>query len=188
VTNAAVAVSAPSLSKPRPRAPAQSCRRAGQVEGTGQERVGAAYATISYGYRSSRVLLLLVALLVLVADSLKVPTPQATLRHEPQRRRVPGRTARRKTQQRSDNRPGSPQRLTACWLTRQWRGPLLQPCPSRGRHHPAADSLEQRVTWYTDLHVPDGELMVWWLNLATLLGWLPSSIFAVSLALLSRNL
>lgn len=48
-------------------------------------------------------------------------------------------------------------------------------------------SLDQRSTWYPDPHVRDGELMLWWLNLATLLGWLLSSIFVLSLARLSRN-
>ena len=31
------------------------------------------------------------------------------------------------------------------------------------------------------------DLMLWWLNLATLLGWLLSSIFVLSLARLSRS-
>jgi hypothetical protein len=32
-----------------------------------------------------------------------------------------------------------------------------------------------------------GELIFWWLNFATLLGWFLSSIFVVSLARLSRS-
>ena len=48
-------------------------------------------------------------------------------------------------------------------------------------------SLDQRSTWHPDLHVRGGELMLWWLNLATLLGWLLSSIFVLSLARLSRS-
>jgi hypothetical protein len=48
-------------------------------------------------------------------------------------------------------------------------------------------SLDQRSTWYPDTNVPDGELVMWWLSLATLLGWLLSSIFVVSLARLSRS-
>jgi len=35
--------------------------------------------------------------------------------------------------------------------------------------------------------VPNGEFMLWWLNLATLLGWVLSSIFVLSLARLSRS-
>ncbi len=48
-------------------------------------------------------------------------------------------------------------------------------------------SLDQRSTWYPDPQVRDGQLMLWWLNLATLLGGLLSSIFAPSLARLSRS-
>ena len=48
-------------------------------------------------------------------------------------------------------------------------------------------SLDQRSTWYPDPHVRAGQLMLWWLNLATLLGWLLSSIFVLSLARLSRS-
>ncbi|MGH3259434.1 MAG: hypothetical protein ACRDOU_29220 [Streptosporangiaceae bacterium] len=48
-------------------------------------------------------------------------------------------------------------------------------------------SLDQRSSWYPDTHVRYGELVLWWLNLATLLGWLLSSIFVLSLARLSRS-
>ena len=42
-------------------------------------------------------------------------------------------------------------------------------------------SLDQRTTWFPDPYVDGGQLMLWWLNLATLLGWLLSSIFVLSL-------
>lgn len=48
-------------------------------------------------------------------------------------------------------------------------------------------SLDQRATWYADPDVRGGEFMLWWLNLATLLGWVLSSIFVLSLARLSRS-
>ncbi len=48
-------------------------------------------------------------------------------------------------------------------------------------------SLNQRSSWYPDTHVRSGQLVLWWLNLATLLGWLLSSIFVLSLARLSRG-
>jgi hypothetical protein len=48
-------------------------------------------------------------------------------------------------------------------------------------------SLDQRTTWYPDPHLHGGQLMLWWLNIATLLGWLLSSIFVLSLARLSRS-
>jgi hypothetical protein len=43
-------------------------------------------------------------------------------------------------------------------------------------------TLGQRSTWHPDSHVPGGKFVLWWLNLATLLGWLLSSIFVLSLA------
>ena len=48
-------------------------------------------------------------------------------------------------------------------------------------------SLDQRSVWYPDPNAPGGQFMLWWLNLATLLGWLLSSIFVLSLARLSRS-
>jgi hypothetical protein len=48
-------------------------------------------------------------------------------------------------------------------------------------------SLDQRSTWYPDPHPIVGRLMLWWLNLATLLGWVLSSIFVLSLTRLSRS-
>jgi len=48
-------------------------------------------------------------------------------------------------------------------------------------------SLDQRTTWYPDPQARGGRFLVWWLNLATLLGWLLSSIFVLSLARLSRS-
>jgi len=48
-------------------------------------------------------------------------------------------------------------------------------------------SLDQRSAWYPDPHVSDGTFMQWWLNTATLLGWLLSSIFVLSLARLART-
>lgn len=48
-------------------------------------------------------------------------------------------------------------------------------------------TLDQRSTWYPDPNAPGGELMLWWLNIATLLGWLLLSIFVLSLTRLSRS-
>jgi hypothetical protein len=47
-------------------------------------------------------------------------------------------------------------------------------------------SLDQRSTWYPDPHGRDGEFMLWWLNIATMLGWLLSSILVLSLARVAR--
>jgi hypothetical protein len=56
-------------------------RQVGRSSATWPRRaIDAIYATIGYGYRPSRVLWLLAALLVLVVTSLEVPASQATLR------------------------------------------------------------------------------------------------------------
>jgi hypothetical protein len=147
----------------------------------------AAYAVIGYGYRPQRVLWMLAGLLILVAVTLTFPSAQATLR--------------------ANNGNGQVYSTT---------GPLIAPAApgprgAQARSSPAADScgdgavrcfspvlyaidtvvplisLDQRATWYPDPNVRYGELMLWWLNLGTVLGWLLSSIFALSLARLSRG-
>jgi hypothetical protein len=150
--------------------------------------IGTIYAAIGYGYRPSRVLWLLAVLLVLVTASLEIPASQATLRATNGNGYVYATSGLLTTSpgpvtSRSAARSSSP-RSDACGNGEvRCFSPVLY----------AIDtvvpmiSLDQRSTWYPDPHVRGGELMLWWLNLATLLGWLLSSIFALSLARLSRN-
>jgi hypothetical protein len=148
----------------------------------------ATYATIGYGYRPSRVLWLLAVLLVLVAGSLEIPAAQATLRanngngavylvNRPPaaggRAVAPGRGTRPAPLAASSCGDGEVRCFSPVLYAVDTVLPLI--------------SLDQRATWYPDPHAPHGNLMMWWLNLATLLGWLLSSIFALSLAKLSRN-
>jgi hypothetical protein len=49
-------------------------------------------------------------------------------------------------------------------------------------------SLGQRSTWYPDAQAPYGTVMQWWLNIATIVGWILSTIFALSMANLARML
>ena len=139
--------------------------------------------TVGYGYRPRRVLWLLVILLALVTVSLEIPTAQATMRattsagqvystHGPVPGGDPGPQA-----------PGPGARSDACGNGQvRCFNPVLY----------AIDtvvplvSLDQRSTWYPDPSLRDGAFMQWWLNAATLLGWLLSSIFVLSLARLSR--
>jgi hypothetical protein len=141
-------------------------------------------ATVGYGYRPRRVLWLLAILLILVIASLEAPATQATMRA-----------------------------TTAAGLVFSTRGPA----PGTGQAGPARApaarsdacgggavrcfnpvlyaidtvvplvSLEQRSTWYPDPSLRYGAFMQWWLNAATLLGWVLSSIFVLSLARLSRG-
>jgi hypothetical protein len=138
-------------------------------------------ASVAYGYRPGRVLWLLVVLLGLVIASLVTPATQATLRS-----------------------------TTDAGVVYTTRGPLVE-SPPISANVPSSDacgggqvrcfspvlyaidtvvplvSLDQRNTWYADPHVPNGTLMDWWLNAATILGWLLSTIFALSLARLARS-
>jgi hypothetical protein len=148
----------------------------------------AAHASIGYGYRPSRVLWMLAALLVLVAVSLELPGSQATLRATNGNGEVyttsgllttsPDRAAANAIAH------GSTRQTDAC-------GDGEVRCFSPVLY--AIDtvipliSLDQRSTWYPDPHVPGGEFLQWWLNVATLFGWLLSSIFVLSLARLSKS-
>ena len=142
------------------------------------------YAIIGYGYRPWRVLLLLAVLLALVAASLEIPASQRTLRANGNGQvytiSVPQVTgAASGAGQGHDSVPadscggGKVRCFSPVLYAIDTVVPLI--------------SLNQRSTWYPDTDVPGGELIMWWLDLATLLGWLLSSIFVLSLARLSRN-
>jgi hypothetical protein len=139
-------------------------------------------ATVRYGYRPGRALRFLAALLILVTTSLEVPAWQATLRA-----------------------------TTAAGITYTTRGALNTAAITSLRQTPDIDacgngqvhcfspvfyaidtvlpliSLDQRSTWYPDPSARYGSFTQWWLNIATLLGWLLSSIFVLSLARLART-
>jgi hypothetical protein len=143
--------------------------------------VDAVYSvTVGYGYRPLRVLWLLIALITLVTGSLLIPPAQATMRAAS---------------------------VTGTIYTT--RGPALAP-PASGQHRSdtcgnglvrcfnpllyAVDtvvplvSLDQRSTWYPDARAAYGTFMEWWLNTASILGWLLSTVFVLSLARLARSL
>ncbi len=152
-------------------------RRVDQADAAWPRRAAAAlYGLIGYGYRPLRVLWALAVLLLLVTISLELPASQATLRA------TNGSGAVYAT---SGLVAGSaPARSDSC-------GDGEVRCFSPVLY--AIDtvvpliSLEQRSTWYPDPHVSGGEIMLWWLNIATLLGWVLSSIFVVSLTRFSRS-
>jgi len=164
-------------------------RRIGRSTATWPRRaVDAVYATVGYGYRPSRVLWMPAALLVLLVASLEVPASQATLRATNGNGDVYATSGLLTT---SAGLPalglrtrGSPPRADSC-------GDGEVRCFSPVLY--AIDTvvpliaLDQRSTWYPDPNVPGGKLLLWWLNVATLLGWLLSSIFVLSLARLSRS-
>ena len=167
-------------------------RHAGRVDRSNAiwpRRAGhAIYAAIGYGYRPTRVLWALAILLILVAGSLELSAVQGTLRATNGNGDVYGVSGLLMT----PGRPGS--------------APVTRPAGAAGPDACGGGevrcfspvlyaidtvvpliSLEQRSSWYPDTHVRYGQLVLWWLNLATLLGWLLSSIFVLSLARLSRS-
>ncbi|HEY7147534.1 MAG TPA: hypothetical protein VH637_25075, partial [Streptosporangiaceae bacterium] len=148
---------------------------------------------IGYGYRPWRVMWALTVLLVLLIISLELPASQATLRANDGNGDVyttrglafsPAGAARPAPVQAQGAPPGHAAPPDSC-------GDGEVRCFSPVLY--AIDtvipliSLDQRSTWYPDPHVRGGTLILWWLNLATLLGWLFSSIFALSLARLARG-
>jgi len=143
-------------------------------------------ATVAYGFRPRRVLWLLAILLILVIVSLEAPTTQATMRAT---------TAAGLVYSTHGPAPGSsgtglPDRAPAIAHSDACGGGQVR-CFNPVLY--AIDtviplvSLDQRATWYPDPSLRDGAFMQWWLNAATLLGWLLSSIFVLSLARLSRG-
>ncbi len=147
----------------------------------------AIYATIGYGYRPARVLWLLALLLALVTISLEVPGNRAALRANNGNGDVYATSGLLTASSRGRSggvAAGHSTRADTCGNGEvRCFSPVLY----------AIDtvipliSLDQRATWYADPDVPNGEFMLWWLNLATLLGWVLSSIFVLSLARLSRS-
>lgn len=148
--------------------------------------VDAAYSlAVGYGYRPYRVLWLLLALITLVTGSLLIPVTQQTMRAAS----VTGTIYTTKGPLRSAARPTHPSPPTphpdTCGngLVRCFN-PLLY----------AIDtvvpliSLDQRSTWYPDARTRDGTFMEWWLNTASILGWLLSTVFVLALASLARSL
>ena len=149
----------------------------------------AAYsATVGYGYRPGRVALALVVLLILVAASLDVPTARASMRATTSAGVVY--TTRGPTQVTTTTRvkpPGTAVHVTAPDACGNGEVRCLNPVLYAIDTVIPLISLDQRSTWYPDPHVRGGTFMEWWLDIATLLGWLLSSILVLSFARLART-
>ncbi|MEU7875675.1 hypothetical protein [Dactylosporangium sp. NPDC049140] len=147
---------------------------------------------VGYGYRPGRTVWFLLALLVAVAASLYVPGVSATLRATDPRGNTYAVDGRLVTVD-----PADPP------------GPAADAAPSAGspRPDPCGDgqvrcfnpvlyaidtvvpliSLGQRTTWYPSPHARHGTLTEWWLNLATLAGWVLSSLYLLSFTRFARS-
>jgi len=136
--------------------------------------------TVRFGYRPGRVLWAIIVLLAAVAISLAVPGDQAAMRAT-----SPGDVVY--TPHRPVDSTASPRGAPIVDACGQGKVRCFNPIFYAVDTVVPLISLDQRSTWYPDPHVPRGTFMQWWLNIATLLGWLLSSIFVLSLARLARG-
>ena len=148
-------------------------------------------ATVRFGYRPGRVLWAMLVLLAIATISLAVPADQAAMRAT-----SPGDVVY--TPHSAVQQDVAPSTATGDAASAASGAPIVDAC-GEGKvrcFNPvfyAVDtvvpliSLDQRSTWYPDPHVRRGTFLQWWLNIATLLGWLLSSIFVLSLARLARS-
>ncbi len=125
--------------------------------------------TVRYGFRPQRALYLLIALIAAVTVTLSLPAPRAQMRATDQNAVVftpagplaggPGGTCG----------DGKVRCLEPFFYAVDTVVPLID--------------LHQRDTWY-----PTGDaLLVVWLNLCTILGWVASTVFAISFTRLGRS-
>jgi hypothetical protein len=140
--------------------------------------------TVGYGYRPVRVLWLLAILLVMVTASLELPAARATMRATTSAGIVYNTRGPLPTLNQATTTDHAGQQADSC-------GNGQVRCFSPALY--AIDtvipliSLDQRSTWYPDSNIRYGALMQWWLNISTMLGWLLSSIFALSFTRFARS-
>ncbi len=145
---------------------------------------------VGYGYRPGRALWALALLLLLVAVSVSVNPGRATLRAADARGNVYATSGRLVTVDSGNAGPDG----------------TASPATGAARPDPCGDgqvrcfdpvlyavdtvvplvSLDQRSTWYPNPHARYGTFFQWWLNIATLLGWLLSTIVVLSFTRLAR--
>jgi hypothetical protein len=137
----------------------------------------AAYGwVLGYGYRPGRVLWLLAMLLTLVSATLYLPAAQATMRASDERGDVYGTTGLL-----------TPDPAVAGDVCGDGHVRCFQPVLYAIDTVVPLVSLDQRSTWYPNPHSPWGTALQWWLNIATVVGWLLSSIFLLSFARMARS-
>ena len=157
------------------------------------------YSLFGYGYRPGRAGWPLVALLAAVFVLMLVPGGAATLRATDPRGNVYTPTGRLVTV--SPVGPAAPGALpdrVGDYSTNTSARPAPDPCGDGqvrcfNAFFHAIDtvvplvSMGQRATWYPDTHTSSGVFVMWFLNIATLLGWVLSSVLVFSFARLARS-
>lgn len=157
------------------------------------------YSLFGYGYRPGRAGWPLVALLAAVFVLLLVPSGAATLRATDPRGNVYTPTGRLLTvSPAGPAQPGAIPDRVGDYSTETQTRPSPDACGDGqvrcfNAFFYAIDtvvplvSMGQRTTWYPDTHTPSGEFLMWFLNVATLLGWVLSSVLVFSFARLARS-
>ena len=182
-------------------------RRAGRAHRSHlRQALDALYGwTVGYGYRPGRVLWLLVLLLVLVTASLEIPAANATLRTTDARGNVYATTGRLITvdpvpagASRPQPNQGATPPATEDFSDVASNRPQPDAC-GEGQvrcFNPAFYAIDtvvplitlgQRTSWYANPNAPWGQALEWWLNTATLIGWLLTSILVLSFTRLARG-
>ena len=149
--------------------------------------------TVGYGYRPGRVLWMLAALLVAVTVTVLLPDAKTTFRATDPAGNVYATTGRLVTVAAPDGVNNA-----ESFAVPAARAPASDPCGDGQVRcfNPmfyAVDTvvplvtLGQRSTWYPNRAAPWGTVVDTWLNLATLLGWVLSSIFLLSFTRLART-
>ncbi|MEU8661413.1 hypothetical protein [Actinoplanes philippinensis] len=132
--------------------------------------------TVRYGFRPQRALYLLVALIAAVTAGLSVPGVQAQMRATDQNALVFTTAGARplpdEHEPPGDCGDGKVRCLSPFFYAVDTVVPLID--------------LHQRSTWYPGSE-RDGVLLEWLLNLCTILGWIASTVFAVSFTRLGRS-
>ena len=150
--------------------------------------------TVGYGYRPGRVLWMLAILLVAVIVTVQIPDTQATFRATDPAGNVYSTSGRLVTV----TAPDAVTPVSDTFAIPAGKTPVTDACGDGQVRcfNPvfyAVDtvvplvSLGQRTAWYPNRATPWGNLMDTWLNLATILGWILSSIFLLSFTKLARN-
>jgi hypothetical protein len=132
--------------------------------------------TVRYGFRPQRAIYLLLALIAAVTVALSLPAVQAQMRASDQNALVFSPAGARPTGGEQDVPgrcgDGKVRCLNPFFYAVDTVVPLID--------------LHQRATWHpTTEH--GGHLLEWWLNLCTILGWVASTVFALSFTRLSRQ-
>ena len=149
--------------------------------------------TVGYGYRPGRVLWMLAALLVAVTVTVLLPDAQATFRATDPAGNVYATSGRLVTVAAPDGATNA-----GSFAVPAGRAPAPDACGDGQVRcfNPvfyAVDTvvplvtLGQRSTWYPNRAAPWGTVVDTWLNIATLLGWVLSSIFLLSFTRLART-